>query len=146
MAKRSVSKFSVADTAYIAALIDGEGSITLTRRHSNESRQLVVSISNNDLPLLRYVLDATGAGKITAKRSRSPLHARSYTYSIANRQALDLLRQVVIYLRTYKRDRAVLVLRKYVQLTPRNGRYSEEQLVRRKQFEKQFLSLTASSC
>ena len=50
---------------YIAGLIDGEGTITLTRVHRNENRRLVVSISNNDLSLLRFVLEVVGAGRIT---------------------------------------------------------------------------------
>lgn len=33
------------DAAYIAGLIDGEGTVTLTRKHRNENRQLCVSIS-----------------------------------------------------------------------------------------------------
>jgi hypothetical protein len=28
------------DAAYIAGLIDGEGTVTLTRKHKNENRQL----------------------------------------------------------------------------------------------------------
>jgi len=37
-----------ADAAYIAGVIDGEGTITLSKRHKNENRQLVMSISNNE--------------------------------------------------------------------------------------------------
>jgi hypothetical protein len=32
------------DAAYIAGLIDGEGTITLSRKHRNENRQLAISI------------------------------------------------------------------------------------------------------
>ena len=31
------------DAAYIAGLIDGEGTVTLTRKHRNKNRQLCVS-------------------------------------------------------------------------------------------------------
>ena len=57
------------DAAYIAGLIDGEGTVILTRRHRSENRQLVVSISNTDRPLLEYVLDTVAAGKITGNRT-----------------------------------------------------------------------------
>ena len=57
------------DAAYIAGLIDGEGTVTLSRRHLNENRQLVVSISITDRPLLEYVLNSVGAGKITNKKT-----------------------------------------------------------------------------
>ena len=36
--------------AYIAGLIDGEGTITLTRLHAHENRRLVVSIANTEIP------------------------------------------------------------------------------------------------
>lgn len=38
--------------AYIAGLIDGEGTVTLSRRHANENRQLVISIANTERGLL----------------------------------------------------------------------------------------------
>lgn len=43
------------EAAYIAGLIDGEGTISLTRRHRLENRQLVVSISSTEKCLLKYV-------------------------------------------------------------------------------------------
>ncbi len=62
---KEVNLLDQTDAAYIAGLIDGEGTVTLSRRHRNKNRQLVVSISNTDRPLLEYVLNAVGAGKIT---------------------------------------------------------------------------------
>lgn len=63
------------DAAYIAGIIDGEGTVTLSRRHKSENRQLVISISNTERPLLEYVLDSVGAGKITGKRTYQPHQA-----------------------------------------------------------------------
>lgn len=110
--------------AYIAGLIDGEGTITLSRRHANEHRQLVVSIANTELPLLEFVLEQTGTGKITRKRTVSVKHTPSFCYSVSNRQALALLRQLQPYLRSYKRQRAQLIVANYEHLTPRNGKYT----------------------
>ncbi len=76
---RKVALLSLPDAAYIAGLIDGEGTITLSRRHANENRQLVVSISNNEKPLLDYVLTTIGAGKISNKRKTQAHHADSFT-------------------------------------------------------------------
>jgi O-phosphoseryl-tRNA(Cys) synthetase len=114
------------DAAYIAGLIDGEGTVTLSRRHRNENRQLVVSISNTERPLLEYVLNSVGAGKITNKKTYQSHHTASYTYTISNRQALDLLNQTFPYLKTYKAKRSEIILRDYIRLTPRNGHYSPE--------------------
>ena len=82
------------DAAYIAGLVDGEGTVTLTRRH---------------------------------------------------RQALALLSQTLPWLRSYKRARAELIIRDYVRLTPRNGKYSPDKKRDRIRFENSVLSIKANS-
>lgn len=127
--------------AYLAGLVDGEGTVTLSRRHKSENRQLVVSISNTELPLLQYVLEVVGVGKITSKKTYRSHHAPSYTYSISNRQGLSLLKQIHPYLRTYKAKRTALIIRDYIRLTPRNGRYTPEISQARKVFEREVMSI-----
>jgi hypothetical protein len=127
--------------AYIAGLVDGEGTITLTRLHAHENRRLVVSIANTELQLLDFVLDRVGAGKITRKKTVSDRHTPSYFYAITSRQALSLLRQILPYLRSYKRHRADLAIKQYQALTPRNGKYSDSLLSERKAFEQTLLLL-----
>lgn len=131
---KQVNKLVSVDAAYIAGLIDGEGTITLSRKHRNENRHIVVSISNTERELLEYVLTSVGAGKITSKKTSKEHHTQSYTYAISNRQALDLLEQITRYLKTYKRLRAELVLKSYIALTPRNGYYTPELLKQREEF------------
>jgi hypothetical protein len=126
---------------YIAGLIDGEGTITLTRLHRNENRRLVVSISNNELALLQFVKHVVGAGRITNKRTYDPRHAPSFTYQISSRQALSLLWQTGPLLRSYKAARARLALAEYIRLTPRNGKYAPEVRARRSEFEAKFLAI-----
>jgi len=133
------------DAAYIAGLIDGEGTITLTRKHKNEYRQLCVSISSTERSLLEFVKSATGVGIITNKRTTRPHHARSFTYAVYNRQALALLNQIFPLLKSYKQYRAELILENYLELTPRNGKYTSEMLARKKQFEHLVLSTKANS-
>ncbi|HSJ48451.1 MAG TPA: LAGLIDADG family homing endonuclease [Gammaproteobacteria bacterium] len=130
-----VKQLGIADAAYIAGLIDGEGTITLSRKHRNENRQLAITISNTERRLLDFVLDTVGAGKITGKRTTRSNHTPSFTYAIYNRQALQLLAQIHSSLRTYKADRALLILRKYLKLTPRNGKYTDALRQKREQFE-----------
>ena len=133
------------NAAYLAGLIDGEGTVTLTRKHKNENRQLAVTISNTERELLEYALETIGAGKITGKRTTQDHHTPSFTYAIYNRQALDLLEQITPFLRTYKCKRATLILSDYVRLTPRNGKYTEVMLNMRQQFESQVLSIKSAS-
>lgn len=138
---KQVKKLIPEDAAYIAGLIDGEGTISLSRKHRFENRQLVVSISNTERNLLNYVQETVGAGRITNKRTSRANHTPSFTYSISNRQALDLLKQISPYLKSYKSGRATLILDHYVRLTPRNGRYTSIQIEDREAFIQQFLCL-----
>ncbi|MGI9302614.1 MAG: LAGLIDADG family homing endonuclease [Gammaproteobacteria bacterium] len=105
---KQVKTLSPEDTAYIAGLVDGEGTISLSRRHRNENRQLVVSISNMESKLLKFVLGTVGSGRITNKRTYRDNHTPSQTYTISNRRALSLLEQIYPYLRSYKAQRAKL--------------------------------------
>jgi hypothetical protein len=123
--------------------VDGEGTIGLTRRHSNDERQLVLSIANTELCLLEFVLQRVGAGKVTRKRTAALHHTQSYVYAVSNRQALALIAQLHPYLRSHKRGRASLALSCYVALTPRNGRYTSALEQAREAFEAEFLAITS---
>jgi len=136
-----VKPLSAPEAAYIAGLIDGEGTITLTRKHRNENRQLAVTISNTEKGLLDYVLKTIGAGKITGKRTTREHHTPSFTYALYNRQALNLLKQIHPYLKTYKSGRSALILRDYLALTPRNGKYTGLQRQAREEFESAVLAI-----
>ena len=132
------------DAAYIAGLVDGEGTVTLTRKHKDENRQLAISISSTEIALLEFVRSATGVGKITNKKSSSSLHSPSFAYAVYNRQALALLAQIQPYLKSYKRKRADLILQEYVAMTPRNGKYSDELVTLKASFEKAVMSFKAN--
>jgi len=134
------------EAAYLAGLIDGEGTVTLCRKHRNENRQLCVSISSTERQMLEWVVATTGVGKITSKRIASKRHSPSFTYAVYNRQALSLLEQTQTWLKTYKRMRAVLILEQYLRLTPRNGHYTPELKDAKRLFEQAVLGLRANCC
>lgn len=140
-AYRQARKLACDEAAYIAGVIDGEGTISLSRRHVTDNRQLVISISSTERELLAHILRVVGAGRITKKRTYRASHAPSFTYAIDNRQALALLEQVTPYLRTYKARRAHLVLCEYVRLTPRNGKYTPAQHQERQIFVEEFFRI-----
>ena len=140
VAYREALNLSPEEAAYLAGLIDGEGTITLGRKHKGDNRQLIVSISSTERPILEYVQRISGVGKITGKRIYEPRHAPGYTYCVTNRQALSLLSQVCAYLRSYKSRRCELILQWYLVLTPRNGKYSAELAARRRRFEERILA------
>jgi hypothetical protein len=140
-AYREVRALSVAEAAYLAGLPDGEETVTLSRKHAGEMRHLVVSISNTELRILEFAGVAIGAGTLTRKRTSKVHHTPSFAYTLWNRQALALFAQIEPYMQSYKRARAQLILRDYVRLTPRNGKYSATTRIERSAFESAVLSL-----
>jgi hypothetical protein len=141
---RTIKRLSDSHAAYIAGLVDGEGTITLTRRHRNENRQICLAISSTERNMLEFVRTATGIGKITSKKTTQDHHNTGYTYYISNRQALGLIEQIYPYLMSYKKQRAALVLKNYIRLTPRNGKYTPELLKQRNEFARKVLALKAN--
>lgn len=134
-------KLSPPEAAYLAGIVDGEGTITLTRRNSYKQRHLILSVSNTELRLLRHLRALTGVGKITKKRVYSARHSLGYTYGTSNRHALDIIAAIHPYLQTHKRRRAKLVLENYLKLTPRNGKYTPTMLKKREQFIEKFFDI-----
>ena len=82
---RKIRKLSVTERAYVAGIIDGEGSITLTVKQKGGTRHVTISISNTEIALLRYLGKIIGAGKLVHKRSYKPHHRPAYAYSLWNR-------------------------------------------------------------
>ncbi len=103
---RAVRQLTAADAAYIAGLVDGEGTVTLTTMHRGDNRPLVVSISNTERGLLEFAQAALGAGQITGKRTYNVKHTPSFAFRVTSRQAVELLRQVAPYLRSYEAVRS----------------------------------------
>ena len=138
---RKVKHLDPVHAAYLAGLVDGEGTVTLTRQHRNEGRRLVVCISNNELGILDFAKECIGVGRITTKRTYNERHADSYTYQLSSRQALDLLSQIVPFMKSYKAQRASMAIDQYLLLTPRNGKYRPEVMRRREEFERKLLAI-----
>lgn len=113
------------EKAYIAGIIDGEGTVTLTSDHKGEFPAPKVSIANNDLALLKWIKEKTGAGVIIARSKRQPQHGNQYVLDFSNNAALTLLKEVEHYL-LVKNRHAQLLLTRYKSVTPRNGRYAPE--------------------
>lgn len=131
------------EAAYIAGIIDGEGSITLTRMHEKEFRRPCISIASTDLELLNYIQSIVG-GNINNKKNYNPLkHKNSYTLYIKKKNdVLSILNRVSPYLRVNKkRERALWIIAYYDLVTQRNGKYNIEQLQRKVDFEDTFFSI-----
>jgi hypothetical protein len=131
------------EAAYIAGIIDGEGSIILTKLHENEHRRPCISIASTDKELLTYVQSIIG-GAINNKKNYKPdRHKDSFTLNIKNKvRVLSILRQISPYLRVdKKRNRALWILENYERVTPRNGKYNKCLLKQKLDFEETFFCI-----
>ncbi|ACO84661.1 hypothetical protein EXM36_03925 [Clostridium botulinum] len=129
--------------AYIAGIIDGEGSIMLLRFHNNQFPSPCISISSTTIELLEWIKSVTKVGTIKRKKNyNTEKHTDSFTYTIKYNDAINLLIQIEPYLVIKnKKTRARLIIEKYKSLTPRNGKYSNEMLKAKEEFYKEFISI-----
>jgi hypothetical protein len=138
---KKVQELSDVERGYIAGIIDGEGTITLSIKQKGGTRHLSVTVSGTEISLIGYLLKVIGAGRITRKKVYQDHHKPSYTYAIYSRQAIDLLEQITPHLNTYKIKRAKLALKYYIAVTPRNGRYTEAMKKKKEKFVVKFLAI-----
>lgn len=128
--------------AYVAGIIDGEGSIMLQSFHKNQLPSPCVSVASNSMELLIYLKQIISCGVIVKKKNyNTEKHHDSYTFYVRYNNAINLLTEIEPYLIIEsKKKRAKLIIEKYKILTPRNGRYSEEQLLLKELFYKEFIN------
>jgi len=60
------------EKAYIAGIIDGEGSIMLIHFHKNQFPAPCVSVASVSIELLRWLQDTIGYGVIKNKKNYAP--------------------------------------------------------------------------
>jgi hypothetical protein len=131
---------SMYEHSYTAGLIDGEGTITLTRERKYPFRFPTVSVASTTYELLAW-LQKTYGGQIREKKVTKSTHSRSWAWYISRRKALDVLRQAWLFMREPEKiRRARLLLTEYENLTPRNGRYTPNQRDAKLDFERRFFA------
>jgi hypothetical protein len=141
---RESSIISDLDAAYLAGLIDGEGTITLSKiKKSCVYKSTDISVASTTMDLLTFCRDTTNIGFISSKKNYKKHHKPSWTWrSRANQQNLVLLKQIIHYMKEpLKKKRAEKILSELEYLTVRNGRYSDDQKKRKLLFEKEFFEL-----
>ncbi len=114
------------EKAYLAGIIDGEGTVTLMKHHKNETPTPYVSVANNNLGLLQWIKNRIG-GTICSKKKRLPHHNDSYVWSARQDRAIRLLNDVKSYL-IIKKPQADLITEQYKSVTHRAGKYTLEML------------------
>jgi hypothetical protein len=128
--------------AYIAGFTDGEGSVKLEKKYSSSPyRRPVVSISNNERSILEWIQSHFG-GVICEKKPAKPEHNTNYEIAWEHNAALYVLEKIIPYMKhPKKKARAQYLLDNYKRVTLRNGRYNEEEMVRKLDFERGFFAI-----
>jgi hypothetical protein len=128
--------------AYAAGLIDGEGTVTMSRR--GDFRFPVVSVSSTTIELLEFMKRNHG-GSISKHKTYQDHHKQSWSWKVVNDAALALLKQIRPYmLEPEKTYRADCLTEEYKAVTVRNGKYTPEQRARRLEFEERFFHPTTT--
>lgn len=125
--------------AYVAGLIDGEGTITLSHNNRGDAfRTPVVSMTSTTKELIDVVHSEYGGSVRTHKTYRTQ-HSDSFIWSVRHDRALTMLRRISPYLRVPEKvHRADLILDRYKAVTPRNGKYSAQLMHDKLEFEHLF--------
>jgi hypothetical protein len=105
--KLKINILSDVDAAYLAALIDGEGSISMNKTHTNDNNRnttycLRVKITNTFPGIMDWVALVVGHGNVCKAKKYHSHYKQSWTWSIVGRRAIDLLYQIYPYLRIKK--------------------------------------------
>ena len=129
------------EKAYLAGIIDGEGTITLTP--DGEFRYPSLSFCNNDKAIIDYV-NQFCKGVVTTKHSSAVNEKWSdnYVWHVCGRNAINTIAEILPYMHEQKKiRRGRSILDNYIRLTPRNGKYSVELKNEKLHWQEQFFKL-----
>lgn len=134
---------TIAESSYLAGIIDGEGSIMLIRTHAGKFASPNISIASVSLELLVWVKEVTGVGQVKSKKNYKPdKHQDSFSYVAKYNDALMILDAIYPFLVIdKKKKRAHFIINNYKRLTKRNGRYSKNELYEKEAFYNAFMAL-----
>lgn len=131
-----MKKLSKTDAAYLAGIIDGEGTVFVSRTDSSKSAKackrgfayrsgLAVSMTNRSIVL--WMKRITGIGKISGVRRHKKNHKPGFRWSVWSKQASTLLLLLYPYLKLKRRHAAnQLRFQLYMRLTGYKGVSSAE--------------------
>ena len=126
------------DRVYIAALVDGEGSILLTKQGGSKYRSPTLTIPSCTHAFMSFLKETAG-GNISDKITYKKGHSRSWVWAVRYNATLTLLRAILPYMKEPEKiRRAKLLLTTYKTVTSRNGKYTPKMLKDKKKFEKEF--------
>jgi hypothetical protein len=125
--------------AYLAGLFDGEGTVTLSKNNSSDRFRIpVISISSTTLNLLE-LCKSTFGGFISTQKVYKEHYKQSWSWKVNYDAAINAAILLIPYIQEpQKKRRLQLIIDHYKEVTPRNGKYTEEMLLIKSSFETEF--------
>ena len=130
--------------AYTAGFLDADGSVSLAKVRSGEDwlRTPEVSFYNCDKTILEEIQARWGGG-IKENKPTSKNHNISYHLTVGGNACLSLLESVLPHMRhSKKKRRASLIVEHYKDCTPRNGKYTADQIEKKKWLAEEVMGIT----
>jgi len=95
---------SPTDAAYLAAFIDGEGSIIALKRLDGSVKSFRIMISNTYKPALDWCQLVTGLGSVNQRTlaTKSPNHKACYSWEAYGVKAASVLTQIIPFMQIKK--------------------------------------------
>lgn len=105
--------------AYLAGIMDGEGTVALAKRSDRPSLKPTLHVGMTDLAVLE-LLRATFGGSVRPKKVSAEHHKPQWVWRVYNRMAVDCIKQMRPYLIT--KGEAADALLAYAAVNRKRGR------------------------
>ena len=132
-----LKEHSIAEAAYMAGIIDGEGSIYIGSYSKNHSTgvhyyQTAIEISNTDEPLIDWIQTTFGGRKALYTRNQTPKNSRKQVFRwMATGLLIDhVIKLICPYIITKKRQCEIMLQMRetYKETGMRKGKASNERV------------------
>lgn len=126
---------------YMAGLLDGEGTVGITYLRGGATwRSPYISVTSTTPEIIAWLYDNFG-GSVQNQKVYQDHHKPSQTWKLRNvPQIIELLINVMPYmLEPEKIRRGTMLVNHWHEVTPRNGKYSQEGFILKRDFENEFL-------
>jgi len=102
------------DAAYLAGIVDGEGSIVELKRKDGSVKGHRLMVANTDLGLLNWCVDITGVGNLSLQHKQHVYYKDCYSWRVTGIKARSIMWQLLPYLKI-KLDKAMKATNMYAE-------------------------------
>lgn len=134
------------DLRYISGFFDADGSITMSySKTSDKFKTIKIDFTNVELNILQkiqqYLKDMYNLNLfISTKPARKETHSISYSLSANSNQTCYTLCTLLMSIHPKKKHRINTILKYHNQVTKRNGKYNDKEIMRKLAYERLFFS------